>query len=463
MRSFRTSGPTSKVSLDASLKSISFSSSPPTGAGKPRFDVARRSSLEDGITKHFEEEKMAVKRKTPQLVFAVSVAMLAVLGGLALVFVALRLWISVFYSVVSSVTYFVILGLLRRNLVFAAKSVFVVNWFIGVTIFALTLSSKAATGSCYLMAAIWVVTFDELHLGNRLGSLSVIGVSSLFLLFIQFVAPNIHYMRESFSHVDLVTINKYLDPLFDTLTLILLCLLILHLKELSNSRELRLQSERNLVDKIVCGLLPSKIVERMKKGEAIIADLRPLACVLFLDIINFTSLASNLKPSQLVQGLMGVFSEVESVVKQFPLVEKIKSIGDALLLSSGTMSGELDVENVAEVMRLALALRERKFIMQYVDEDGVEQAIPIEFRFGLHCGEVIAGIVSRERFAFDVLGDTVNTAARDGEPLASRRVLVTEEAKRRVEGLGFVFIDNGRINVKGKGAMDTYFLEGFRA
>jgi class 3 adenylate cyclase len=83
--------------------------------------------------------------------------------------------------------------------------------------------------------------------------------------------------------------------------------------------------------------------------------------------------------------------------------------------------------------------------------------VPITFRFGIHCGEVVAGVISKERFTFDVLGDTVNTASRMESTSMPNMIQVSEEVKSRLEHR-FEFTDNGVHQVKGKGRMHTYFL-----
>ncbi len=102
--------------------------------------------------------------------------------------------------------------------------------------------------------------------------------------------------------------------------------------------------------------------------------------------------------------------------------------------------------------QLAVELQASSFSM-IVDNE----IVPIRFRFGMHCGEVIAGVISKERFTFDVLGDTVNTASRMESTSKPNMIQVSYEVKCRLEHL-FEFTDTGIHQVKGKGQMETFFL-----
>jgi class 3 adenylate cyclase len=265
---------------------------------------------------------------------------------------------------------------------------------------------------------------------------------------------------ESTSLEMLVHINRYLHPAITITTLGFVCAFLWWLVTTNKERESELLAERRLVDRIVLGLLPSQILERLKAGERLIADWRPLACVLFMDIVGFTELSSNIPPRQLVQGLVGIFARIEGIVKKYPRVEKIKTIGDAFMCASGLLEAQPDDEDVVQVALLALELQSASFDLQFRTEDHIGGAIvtiPVLYRFGIHCGEVIAGVVSRERFTFDILGDTVNTASRMESTSRPKMIHVSDEVYARLKHL-FAFDDNGINHVKGKGAVQSYFL-----
>ncbi len=150
---------------------------------------------------------------------------------------------------------------------------------------------------------------------------------------------------------------------------------------------------------------------------------------------------------------------MEDRVKCYPCVEKIKTIGDAFMCSAGALELGGEQESVEQVIRLALDLRDMRFDLVYLDDKGRQQAIPIQFRFGVHCGEVIAGVLSTERFAFDLIGDAVNVASRMESLSSPSRILVSDRTKKALIGCGFAFENHGVVDVKGKGKMQTWFVE----
>jgi class 3 adenylate cyclase len=179
-----------------------------------------------------------------------------------------------------------------------------------------------------------------------------------------------------------------------------------------------------------------------------------------MDIVDFTAISSRMSARDVVRMLVKVFGVVEKCVAKFPRVEKVKTIGDAFMCSSGLMQSEALTENLTEMGNLALALTKKNYDIKYEDELGRTHDVAINFRFGVHCGEAVAGIISKTRFAFDVLGDTVNVAARMESMSQAGRVLVSDAFRRAVEPAGcFAFRDNGLRHVKGKGPMQTWFLE----
>ncbi len=133
---------------------------------------------------------------------------------------------------------------------------------------------------------------------------------------------------------------------------------------------------------------------------------------------------------------------------------------DLFLCASGLESQDADVQNVSIMAQLALRLQQERFFFVY-KIDGDEQAVPVHFRFGMHAGELLCGVMSRTRFCYDVMGQTVNFAARMEQMSDPNRILCTQDVAQMLEPLGFVFSDNGVVEVKGIGLKPTFFLEGF--
>ena len=288
--------------------------------------------------------------------------------------------------------------LFTSDFVFSAKVLFMANWHVSVFVvtWVLTTDCKLHLMSA-VMALLWTMFFNVSW--RTKGRAMLVALSSLTYHHLLLLCDgSSSFLRDGISKEDLEGINRFMSPLIET-SLIVYCLLfVLWLKMVNQEREEDLSKERSLVDTIINGLLPSQIVMRIKAGERLIADFRPLACVMFMDICGFTSISASLGPRQVVDGLVKVFAHVEEIVKKYDRVEKIKTVGDAFMCSSGILRSTISHEDVVAVADLALELRGAKFELRFLSDLGVEETIPIRFRFGIHCGEVVAGIISRERF-----------------------------------------------------------------
>ncbi|HEX6590889.1 MAG TPA: adenylate/guanylate cyclase domain-containing protein, partial [Moraxellaceae bacterium] len=213
--------------------------------------------------------------------------------------------------------------------------------------------------------------------------------------------------------------------------------------------EAGLVAERDRSHRLLHVILPKKIAGRLQQGSGAIADHHPDVTVLFADIAGFTPWAAGQSPRQVVALLEQVFSRFDALVATAG-VEKIKTIGDAYMVISGAPEAQSD--HAAVMARLAQAF------MNDVAALREETGIPLQLRVGLHTGPVIAGVIGTVRFSYDVWGDTVNTASRmesAGEP---GRIHVSAETMSRLQE-GFTLQRRGVIDVKGKGSMETWWLD----
>jgi class 3 adenylate cyclase len=188
----------------------------------------------------------------------------------------------------------------------------------------------------------------------------------------------------------------------------------------------------------------------LKRGQRPIADGFPRVSVLFADIVGFTKMSERVTPVELVDRLNRMFSSFDDLADKLKL-EKIKTIGDAYMVAGGLHSHEYDhAQTIAE---MALGMQRR------ASEFGREFGEDLSIRIGIHSGPVVAGVIGKRKFIYDVWGDTVNTASRmesHGEP---GTIHVTDETRALLKDL-YVLTARGEINVKGKGLMRTWFLVG---
>jgi adenylate cyclase len=210
--------------------------------------------------------------------------------------------------------------------------------------------------------------------------------------------------------------------------------------------ELRAEKERS--EALLLNILPASIVERMRRGETVIADHVSDATILFSDLVDFTSLAARRSAEETVALLADIFCRFDDLAARHGL-EKIKTTGDGYMLAGGLP--EVRTDHARAVAEMALAM------LDAVDTAGRIVGERLQLRIGLNTGALIAGVLGTHKFVYDVWGDTVNTAKRMESYGLPGRVHVSA-ATRQALGDTFRFESRGALEVKGKGSMETYFL-----
>jgi class 3 adenylate cyclase/ActR/RegA family two-component response regulator len=210
--------------------------------------------------------------------------------------------------------------------------------------------------------------------------------------------------------------------------------------------ELRAEKERS--EALLLNILPRTVVDRVKRGATVIADRFADVTILFSDLVDFTTVAARLSPEETVGLLELIFCRFDSLAARYD-VEKIKTTGDGYMAAGGLP--EARSNNVVGVAELALAM------LDTVEAARRATGEPLQLRVGLHTGGLVAGVIGTHKFAYDVWGDTVNTAKRMETYGLPGRVHVSA-APRLALGDAFRFEPRGLLEVKGKGPMETYFL-----
>ena len=223
------------------------------------------------------------------------------------------------------------------------------------------------------------------------------------------------------------------------------------LEEDQKARQLKLARFQEQ-ERIFHNILPIPIANRLIEGEQTIADSYDKVSVFFSDFVGFTSLSSSIAPAELVQGLNKVFSAFDRVGTKYGL-EKIKTIGDAYMAVCGLPEQFEDHQ-----YRTAQFAVEILTVVNNLDLG--ENFLGLQIRIGLHCGSVVAGIIGEKKFAYDVWGDAVNIASRMESHSEAGRIHISEEFAKAIESYPeFSIVPRGEINIKGKGTMNTYWLE----
>ena len=214
-----------------------------------------------------------------------------------------------------------------------------------------------------------------------------------------------------------------------------------------------LASERNRSERLLLNVLPRSIADRLKGGEQEIADSFKTVTVLFADISGFTVYSSKVTPEQLVSRLNAIFTSFDDMIAVYGL-EKIKTIGDAYMVAGGLP--EECADHADRVARFALGM------LRVIDKVNEETGESFSMRIGMHSGPVVAGVIGKVKFTYDLWGDTVNTASRMESHGEKGRVQVSEACQALLSDR-FETEERGAITVKGKGEMRTFWLNGERA
>src|SRR6266581_2308258 len=212
-----------------------------------------------------------------------------------------------------------------------------------------------------------------------------------------------------------------------------------------------LQLEQERSERLLLNVLPAPVAERLKHSADTIADGFNDVTVMFADIVSFTQVAAGMTPSQVFAMLNRIFSAFDELTERFGL-EKIKTIGDAYMVAGGLNStGAADYS--AAVADMAIAMRD------LLHRDFAVNAAHLEVRIGIGSGPVVAGVVGRKKFIYDLWGDTVNTASRLTTEGAPGTIQCDTPTRRRLDDR-FEFNEPQLMQLKGKGSVAVHRLVG---
>ena len=215
--------------------------------------------------------------------------------------------------------------------------------------------------------------------------------------------------------------------------------------------EVALEKEHRFSTRLLENILPRAVALRLKHREtAIVADNVDAASILFADIVDFSPRAAKWPPKDLVTFLGRVFRSFDDLAAGHGL-ETIKTIGDAYMVAGGLPEPRADHAESVALMALDILECCRQISAEYGER--------VDVRIGLESGPVVAGVIGSNKLLYDVWGDTVNTAARMESHGVAGRIQVGDYLKGMLEDR-FDFELRGEIEVKGKGAMRVWFLNG---
>ena len=208
--------------------------------------------------------------------------------------------------------------------------------------------------------------------------------------------------------------------------------------------------EQEKSESLLLNILPKEIAQILKTETGTIAEQFDEVSVLFADLVGFTPMSAQMEAAEMVNLLNEIFSHFDSLVDQYGL-EKIRTIGDNYMVASGVPSPRQDHAQVLASFALDM--------MAYAEQFPAQNGKAINFRIGLNSGPLVAGIIGKRKFQYDVWGDTVNTASRMESHGVAGKIQMTRASYELLKD-DFVCEGRGKVMVKGKGEMETWFLVG---
>ncbi|HEY0728441.1 MAG TPA: adenylate/guanylate cyclase domain-containing protein, partial [Pyrinomonadaceae bacterium] len=209
------------------------------------------------------------------------------------------------------------------------------------------------------------------------------------------------------------------------------------------------RSERERSEALLLNILPKDIASILKNESRTIADHFEGASILFADVVDFTPMSQKMSPTELIDLLNELFSHFDDLVEKYG-VEKIKTIGDCYMVASGVPRPRPDHAHV--LARLALEMR--AFVSQRTFG-----AHTVSLRIGINSGSVVAGVIGRKKFIYDLWGDAVNTASRMESHGGNGIIQITRATYELIKD-DFVCEPRGAVYVKGKGEMEAWQIKG---
>jgi len=214
---------------------------------------------------------------------------------------------------------------------------------------------------------------------------------------------------------------------------------------------LQREAAQGRVERLLLNVLPREIAERLQEAPRPIADYFEHSSILFADVVDFTPLSSRLEPTELVGFLDRLFTAFDELADKYG-VEKIKTIGDCYMVAAGVPTPRPD--HALALARMALEMRDRA--RECLPEGGHAN---LQLRIGISSGPVVAGVIGRRRFLYDLWGDTVNMASRMESHGTPGDVQITRSTWELVRD-EFECLPLGLVDVKGKGPVETWRLAG---
>ncbi len=223
------------------------------------------------------------------------------------------------------------------------------------------------------------------------------------------------------------------------------------LEETVRERTKELQEEKNRSEELLLNILPEEIAKRLAFDKNTkIADKIENASVLFADIVGFTKITSTLDADTVVGALNSLYSRIDERAKREG-IEKIKTIGDSYMAAAGLFGNDAAEKNALSIINFARGM------LRDIEDFNATSNVKLFMRIGINSGNLIAGVIGKTKFIYDIWGDTVNVASRMESSGQTSRIHVSELTMKLTKGT-INYSEPVEMEIKGKGIMKTYFL-----
>lgn len=224
-------------------------------------------------------------------------------------------------------------------------------------------------------------------------------------------------------------------------------------EELKKAKDAEIAKAKS--EKLLYQILPKDIVIKLNRGETDISFVIPRCSIFFIDIVKFSAYASLLTPSEIMANLSLVFATFDKIMADYESITKIKLIGDVYMAAAGLFQDPEDTspKHAEDACKACIA------VQKSMEEINMKLSASLEVRIGINSGgPLIGGVLGSDKPTFDIIGDPINVAARLQSTDIPGKVQISENTRTLIQGLDFHIEERGKVYLKGKGDMMTYFV-----